>query len=96
MPKKKRQRAAHEAQSSTRVSKRGVVMTCQNCLQTGHNVKSCKAAKKSPAQKVTKKVGRPKKMSSSEPRETRETTDQRDGSTVIGRAGLTGLLHVVQ
>ncbi|GKD82760.1 pentatricopeptide repeat-containing protein [Tanacetum coccineum] len=41
-PKKKRIRASHESQSTTKISRSGLEMTCHNCWQKGHNKKGCK------------------------------------------------------
>lgn len=40
-PRKQRIRAAHERKNPSKVSKSGVVMTCSNCQQKGHNRLSC-------------------------------------------------------
>ncbi|XP_071707199.1 uncharacterized protein [Rutidosis leptorrhynchoides] len=37
-------------------------MTCKNCWENGHNVRSCKNPKKDPPPKVLKPRGRPKKV----------------------------------
>ncbi|WOL16917.1 hypothetical protein Cni_G25705 [Canna indica] len=43
-PKKKRRREPHEDDSQTsRLSKRGSIMTCQRCFQKGHNKRTCDA-----------------------------------------------------
>ena len=60
-PRKKRIRAPHESKSTTRISKAGVTMTCQNCGETGHNKASCKKDPISKPPKVQCKGGRPKK-----------------------------------
>ncbi|KAJ9543410.1 hypothetical protein OSB04_023117 [Centaurea solstitialis] len=66
-PKKKRKRAVHEASSHTgKISKVGVAMTCQICLQEGHNKRSCKREPvPKPPKPPSKKVGRPKKNGNS-------------------------------
>lgn len=51
-PRKKRVRVAHETKSSTRIPRTGVVITCHNCGESGHNKKGCK---KDPIPSVPKK-----------------------------------------
>ena len=63
-PRKKRIRSKGEGGSSTRVSKVGVQMTCQNCFKVGHNKKGCKEAAAEKPVKPKKKVGRPSKNES--------------------------------
>ncbi|GJW15284.1 pentatricopeptide repeat-containing protein, partial [Tanacetum coccineum] len=60
-PKKKRIRASHESQSTTKISRSGLEMTCHNCWQKGHNKKGCKNDPIPKTPKVKGKVGRPKK-----------------------------------
>ncbi|WOK97618.1 hypothetical protein Cni_G06326 [Canna indica] len=40
-PKKKRRRDMHEDETGTRLSRGGLVITCQICFQDGHNRRSC-------------------------------------------------------
>ena len=60
-PRKKRIRSKGEGGSSTRVSKVGVSMTCQNCFKVGHNKKGCKEASVEKPVRPIKKCGRPSK-----------------------------------
>ena len=60
-PRKKRIRSKGEGGSSTRVSKVGVSMTCQNCFKVGHNKKGCKEAAVEKPVRPKKKGGRPSK-----------------------------------
>ena len=61
-PRKKRIRAPHENNyNPNRVPKTGVKMTCQNCLQQGHNKKGCKNPTVVKPPKPPAKKGRPKK-----------------------------------
>ncbi|GJR22268.1 hypothetical protein Tco_0970795 [Tanacetum coccineum] len=60
-PRKKRIKASHERGSSSRVSKIGLGMTCQNCYKIGLNKTSCKDAKVVKLKKQPLKKGRPKK-----------------------------------
>ena len=65
-PRKKRVRAKGEGGSSTRVSKVGVSMTCQNCFKVGHNKKGCKEPPGVKPVKQKRRCGRPSKEPSSE------------------------------
>ena len=73
-PKKKRIRAKGEGGSSTRVSKVGVSMTCQNCFKVGHNKKGCKEAAVEKPVKPKGKAGRPSKVQARENVETASDT----------------------
>ncbi|GJV68193.1 pentatricopeptide repeat-containing protein [Tanacetum coccineum] len=61
-PKKKRIRASHENKSSTKISRAGIPMTCQNCGEPGHNKKGCKNPTIPKPPKEKGKAGRPKKI----------------------------------
>ncbi|GJZ80798.1 pentatricopeptide repeat-containing protein [Tanacetum coccineum] len=61
-PKKKRIRASHENKSSTKISRVGIPMTCQNCGEPGHNKKGCKNPTIPKPPKEKGKAGRPKKI----------------------------------
>jgi len=41
-PKKVRKKQHGEPMNSTKLSKKGYIMTCSKCLKEGHNVRSCK------------------------------------------------------
>lgn len=58
-PSIKRKRSESESQV-TRVSKSGKTMTCRNCLEKGHNARTCKNEKKDPPPKPVKPKGRPR------------------------------------
>lgn len=60
-PRKKRIRATHEHKSTTRISRAGAIMTCQNCGQTGHNKKGCRNEPIPSVPKEKSKGGRPRK-----------------------------------
>lgn len=66
-PKKKRKRTVHEPTSHTgKISKVGIGMTCQICLQEGHNRRTCKGEPVAkPPKPPANKVGRPKKHDNS-------------------------------
>ncbi|KAH6797713.1 hypothetical protein C2S52_022267 [Perilla frutescens var. hirtella] len=65
-PKQKRKRDADE-KSSTNPNKlkRQVVMTCQRCLQTGHNTRGCRNEAVEKPETVKGKRGRPRKHDTS-------------------------------
>ncbi|XP_024985433.1 uncharacterized protein LOC112521035 [Cynara cardunculus var. scolymus] len=52
-PSIKRKRSESESES-TRVTRSGKTMTCRNCLETGHNARTCKNEKKNPPPKLVK------------------------------------------
>ena len=61
-PKKKRTRTVQELPSHTgKISKIGVAMTCEICLQERHNKRSSKRELIAKPPRSPKKVGRPKK-----------------------------------
>ncbi|KAL6514260.1 hypothetical protein OROHE_019247 [Orobanche hederae] len=65
-PKKKRRRGAEEErQSGTKLKRFGLQMTCQKCLQTGHNKRSC--ANEAVEKPEKRKRGRPR-IAGSKPR----------------------------
>lgn len=58
-PSIKRKRSESESQG-TRVTRSGKTMTCRNCLEKGHNARTCKNEKKDPPPKPVKPTGRPR------------------------------------
>ncbi|KAL3508263.1 hypothetical protein ACH5RR_027664 [Cinchona calisaya] len=48
-PRKVRRKGADEQRDATVVTRMGTVIHCRNCRQPGHNIKSCKQPRRSPA-----------------------------------------------
>ncbi|GJR39000.1 hypothetical protein Tco_1214684 [Tanacetum coccineum] len=65
-PKKKRIRASRESNSSTKISRAEIPMTCCNYGQPGHNKKGCKNKTIPRTPKFKEKADRPKKIVASE------------------------------
>nr|XP_043622405.1 uncharacterized protein LOC122593998 [Erigeron canadensis] len=85
-PKKKRQRAAHEPRVCGSRVKHGVEMKCLNCLQKGHNVKTCNQKKTIPV--VKKPKGRPpkRKLEQSQAVSSGAQASQRPSEVVMANA----------
>ncbi|XP_057770659.1 uncharacterized protein LOC130990443 [Salvia miltiorrhiza] len=64
--KRRRDRDENDPKNPSRLNRAGTVMTCQNCLQVGHNARGCKneTVEKDKAEK--RKPGRPRKHPRSE------------------------------
>ncbi|XP_021996103.1 uncharacterized protein LOC110893298 [Helianthus annuus] len=60
-PAVKRKRSTDEKEKKNPKVGIGRKMSCQNCYEMGHNVRSCKNEKKDPPPKVKRPKGRPKK-----------------------------------
>ncbi|XP_076899167.1 uncharacterized protein LOC143552959 [Bidens hawaiensis] len=59
-PKKNRKKDPHETKKPGKLSRHGMLMTCKNCNEKGHNKSSCSKLAPESSQ-VSRKRGRPKK-----------------------------------
>ncbi|KAK1374863.1 hypothetical protein POM88_031056 [Heracleum sosnowskyi] len=93
-PKKHRRREADEIGAGSRMSKKGIAMTCSRCLKIGHNKATCKTSEaettvdnSSHGQGQSKKRGRPVQKNHDNPQApcTQEATTETAQKKKIGR-----------